>query len=244
MDLRIETGGSAARVEVVAYARDQGFAQQVFGEMRFSALASGGELRVETVDAREHSRDWREWQRRGGASFEAVITLPERFDLDVQTGDGDVIVGSVMGAVNVRTGDGDILFESVSGPEISLRTGDGDVRAQGLDAPTIMLHSGDGDLRIEEASGAVTARTGDGDVTIEIGRFDGLAIRTGDGDVIVRADPSIRASVEVEGEDVSLARAFALSGRVGERRLSGTFNGGGPQFTIKTGDGSISIAAR
>ncbi len=244
MDIRVETGGSAARVEVIAAARDQGFAQDVFGEMQFSAHTSGGELRVETVDPREYSRDWQEWQRRGGASFVAVITIPERFDLSLRTGDGDVTVGTVTGAVDVHTGDGDVLLESVSGSEILLRTGDGDVRARSLDASTITLQSGDGDLIIGEASGAITARTGDGDVSIEIGRYDGLSIRTGDGDVVVRADPSIRASVEVDGEDLSLARAFTLTGRVRDDHLSGTFNGGGPELSIRTGDGSISIVAR
>jgi hypothetical protein len=244
MDIRVETGGSAARVEVIASARDQDFAQEVFGEMQFSARASGGELRVETVDPREHSHDWREWQRRGGASFVAIITIPERFDVSLRTGDGDVIVGSVAGAMDVHTGDGDILLESVSGSEILLRTGDGDVRARSLDASTITLQSGDGDLIIEEASGAISARTGDGDVSIEIGRYDGLSIRTGDGDVVVRADPSIQASVEVDGEDLSLARAFTLTGRISDDHLSGTLNGGGPELSIRTGDGSISIVAR
>jgi hypothetical protein len=243
MDIRVQAGTSA-RVEVIASARDQAFARDVFDEMQFSARAAGGELRVETIDPRNSSRDWRDWQRRGGASFEAVITVPSRFDLHVQTGDGDVVVGSFEGAADIRTGDGDVLLESLRGPSISLHTGDGDVQALALEATTISLDTGDGDLRISEASGEVTARTGDGDVSIGIGRYAGLSIRTGDGDVTVSADPSIAANVEVDGEDLSLARAFALSGRVSDDHLSGTLNGGGPELSIRTGDGSISIRAR
>jgi hypothetical protein len=244
MDLRVETGGTSARVEVIASARDQAFARERFDEMQFSADASGGELRVETVRQRNNSQDWREWQRRGGASFVAVITIPSRFDLDLQTGDGDVVVASFEGAVDIRTGDGDVVLESLSGPTISLHTGDGDVIARSLEASTISLETGDGDLRIDEASGAVTARTGDGDVVVGIGRYEGLSIRTGDGDVTVRADPSIAADVEIDGEDLSLARASTLSGRVRDDHLSGTFNGGGPELSIRTGDGSVSIRAR
>jgi len=244
MDLRVETGGSSARVEVIASARDMAFAQEVFDEMQFSARTSGGELHIETVHRREEPRDWREWQRRGGASFEAVITIPARFDLVLRTGDGDVNVGSFDGAADIHTGDGDVQMGEISGAEISLRTGDGDVQARALEASTITLQTGDGDLNIGEASGAVTARTGDGDVTIGIGRYDGLSIRTGDGDVTVRADPSIAANVEIDGEDLSLARAFTLTGRVHEDHLSGTLNGGGPELTIRTGDGSVSITTR
>jgi len=243
MDVRVESG-SAARIHVIAWAKDHAFARDIYEEMRFSAGASGGTLTIETDEPRNWSYDWQEWQRRGGASFTAIVTVPERFDLDLKTGDGDVTVGSFNGAVAVNTGDGDVRLESVSGPEIRLRTGDGDVTAESLDAPTISLDTGDGDLIVRQASGAVTASSGDGDIRIEVGRYEGLSIRTGDGDVTVFADPSIRANVDVNGEDLSMGRSFTLSGRIEEDRLSGTLNGGGPELRIRTGDGSVSIRGR
>ena len=243
MDVRVESGRSA-RVQVLGRARDHAFARDVYEEMNFSASASGGTLSVETDEPRNRSVDWREWQRRGGASFTAVITIPSRFDLDIDTGDGDVVIGSFEGTVAVRTGDGDVHLESVTGPEIRLRTGDGDVIAERLDARTVSLDTGDGDLIVREASGAVTASSGDGDIRIEIGRYDGLSIRTGDGDVTVVADPSIGADVDVSGEDLSMSRSFTLSGRVERNRVSGTLNGGGPELRIRTGDGSVSIRGR
>ena len=243
MDVRVQTGGSAADVEVVASARDHAWAAERFEDMRFTASVSGGVLRVAT-DERRNSTDWREWERRGGVSFEVIITIPARFDLDLHTGDGDVLVSDVQGNVEVNTGDGDVVLASITGRDVSLSTGDGDVRAETIDAATITLHTGDGDLVVENASGAITARTGDGDVTIGVARFDGLSVRTGDGDIEVRADPTIRANVEVDGEDLVLDRAFRLTGSIRHDHLSGTLNGGGPALDIRTGDGSVRITGR
>lgn len=243
MDVRVEPG-SSARVRIVAWAADHAFAREVFDEMRFSAGTSGGALRVETDEPRNSSFDWRERQARGGAWFEAVITVPSRTALDLHTGDGDIVVGSFTGQASIDTGDGDVRIETLDGAEISLRTGDGDVTAERLAASTITMRTGDGDLIVREASGAIAATTGDGDVSIEIGRFDGLTINTGDGDVTVFADPSIQADVDVTGEDLTMSRDFSISGRVDDDRIRGTLNGGGAELRIRTGDGDVSIRGR
>jgi len=244
MDVRVVTGGTAARVEVIAWSRDHDFAREVFDRMHFSASVSGRTLRVETDEPSEWPWDWQEWQRRGGAGFEAVVTVPARFDLDLHTGDGDVTVDAIEGSVAIRTGDGDVSIESARGSEISLATGDGDLIAGRLDAATITLHTGDGDVSIEEASGTLSATSGDGDLSIGIGRYDGLTIQTGDGDVTVAADPSIHATLDIAAEDLDVARAFTVAGRVSDGRLQGTLNGGGPALRIRTGDGSVELLAR
>lgn len=262
MDLDIRTGGgSEARVAVTAYARDLAFARDVFERMDFDAGADGGELRVVTR-AEDPGYDWREWRDRGGADFVATITIPRSFDLEVRTGDGDITIGAIEGTASIQTGDGDVALEAISGPRISLRTGDGDVTARALEAPEIELRTGDGDLRLDRlvgsvrastgdgdlalrgVEGALRATTGDGDVEIDVARFDGLSVRTGDGDVVILADPSIRAQVEIEGSDLELAEPFTLMGQLRDHRLTGTLNGGGPLLSVRTGDGSVTIRAR
>jgi len=245
-DVTVETGNvSDIRVRVIARARDMGFAREIFDDMDFRISRQGNTVRIET-DERDgwNRRDWREWQDRGGAGFEVRVMIPRDFDLDMHTGDGDVAVGSVRGAVEINTGDGDIRIESVTGPSVMLHTGDGDLILTSLEANRIELRTGDGDVRIESLSGELTATTGDGDVSIAIGRFAGLSVQTGDGDVTIYADPSIAASIDVSGEDLSLGQAFTLTGRVREGRLEGTFNGGGPALRVRTGDGEVSIRTR
>lgn len=242
MDIVVETGGQG-RVEIIAEARDLDFARERFQEMRFEAFRDGNAIRVRT-DERDRNFDRREWQRRGGAHYVARITIPGRFDLDLQTGDGDVEIGTIEGAVDVSTGDGDVTIESASGSRVELGTGDGDLWVGRLAAREIDLHTGDGDVRLDRASGSITARTGDGDVRMEIDDFDGLVVRTGDGDVTVTVDPDISADVELRAEDLSMDRAFAITGRPGRHSIEGTMNGGGPPLRVTTGDGQVTIRAR
>lgn len=242
MDIVVETGGQP-RVEIVAEARDMDFARERFQDMRFEAFRDGNGIRIRT-DERDRNFDWREWQRRGGAHYVARITIPGRFDLDVQTGDGDVEIGTIEGAVDVSTGDGDVRIASASGARFELGTGDGDLWAGRVSSREIDVHTGDGDIDLERVSGSVTARTGDGDVRLDIETFDGLTVRTGDGDVNVTVDPDIGADVYLRAEDLSMDRAFAVTGRPGRRSIEGTMNGGGPPLRVTTGDGEVTIRAR
>lgn len=242
MDIWIETGsGTTATVEVVMRARNPDWGREVFQRMRFEARAAGGGL---TLAARDPDIDWREWRDRGGAGFVARVRLPEQFDLDLRTGDGDVRVDRSRGTAEIETGDGDLSIGRLSGPSIRLHTSDGDVVADELEAEQIELRTSDGDIRVDRLAGRLDARTGDGDVRIAVARFAGLSVQTSDGDISVEADASIGADVELRGEDLYVDEAFGLSGRVRSRSISGAVNGGGPRLTLGTGDGEVALRAR
>lgn len=242
MDIWIEPGsGTTATVRVVMRARDADWGREVFERMRFEARASGGGL---SLAARDPNVDWRERRDRGGVGFVARVSLPERFDLDLRTGDGDVRVDRARGAAEIETGDGDLSIGGLSGPSIRLHTADGDVVADELDAERIELRTSDGDIRVDRLAGRLEAHTGDGDVRIGVARFAGLSVQTGDGDISVEADASIRADVELRGEDLYVDEAFGLPGRVRSRQISGALNGGGPRLSLGTGDGEVVLRAR
>lgn len=50
--------------------------------------------------------------------------------------------------------------------------------------------------------------------------------------------------MDLEGEDLDVDGAFRLQGRIGDDRVRGSLNGGGPLLKAHTGDGSISLEAR
>ncbi|MCG8469142.1 MAG: DUF4097 domain-containing protein [Gemmatimonadetes bacterium] len=236
-----DRGGTVGNVRVVARARDMAWAREVFDEMDFQVAGSGGDLRLET---RDHRMSWREWRNRGWVDLTAIVTVPAEYDLELKTGDGDIRIGRASGRVVAQTGDGDISIDAATGAAIELSTGDGDVTAESLSAEDIRLHTGDGDVRLESVSGPISARTGDGDIALGIERFEGLTVRTGDGDVWLEVDRSIAADVDIEGDDLSLGRALAVSGRVREGSVQGELNGGGPELRVRTGDGDVTIRAR
>lgn len=191
------------------------------------------------------------------------VRIPARFDVFVRTGDGDVTVAGVEGIVQLQTGDGDIALGSASGPEVMIRTGDGDValgavssrRVQvqtgdgdvalgPIEAGDVTVRTGDGDIAIGELSGALRASTGDGDVMVRLGAFAGLQISTGDGDVTIVAPADIAANVDLTGEEFFLGESFALPAELDTRRLRGSLNGGGPELSVRVGDGTIRIIER
>lgn len=242
MDIQVTAGsGSTATVRVVAWSRSPEWAREVFANMNFEAGAAGGDL---TLRTREVRMDWREWQRNGGVGFRAEVTVPGEYDLDLETGDGDIGIGSFEGRLSAHSGDGDITIRSARGSAIELRTGDGDVTAESLTADDIQLHTGDGDLFLERVAGPISAVSGDGDVSMGIERFEGVSIRTGDGDVRVEVDEDIAADLDIEGEDLDLARGLTVTGRVRDGRVAGQLNGGGPELRVRTGDGDVTVRAR
>jgi len=240
MDVR-EVSGSSAHVRVVATAHDVDWAREIFSDLRFEAGTSPGGLEIRTDEV---SVDWRDWRRHRPVRFRAEIQIPSHFNLDLTTGDGDIRIGSFEGTLIARTHDGDIAIDAVKGSEIRLRTGDGDVTALALDAGDIRVHTGDGDVRLDRVAGPIDAESGDGDVRLVVERFEGLSVRTGDGDVSLKIDPALGADLDLRGEDLHMSRAFRASGQVGQRRITGPMNGGGPQLSVRTADGSISIRAR
>lgn len=239
-DVHVTTvSGSEARVRVRMNA-DASSAHEVLELMGFAVEASGGDLRIATAPHRHRS----EWGHGDDLDMSVEVTVPSRFDVQVQTGDGDVALESIEGTVELQTGDGDIGLEDVTGPQVRIQTGDGDVHAGGLDTERIRVQTGDGDIFIEELTGQLTASTGDGDVQVEIARFEGLNIQTGDGDVSLHLNPSVRADVDIVGEAFRIADVFALPVTLQGRHIEGVLNGGGPSLSVRVGDGTISLIER
>ena len=262
---------SLGEVDVSVSATDAGDARVVLwvddeGDWSDSALEEMG-FRVEVVDGTLrvwNERDDRGWNDHDFEDYDMrlEVTAPRGFDIQVQTGDGDVAVdafegsvelrtgdgdiavGGAMGTVRIQTGDGDVALGGASGGDVRIQTGDGDVATGRLDVGDLQVRTGDGDILIEELSGSLTATTGDGDVQVRLARFDGLRIRTGDGDVTVYAAPGLRANLELVGTEFFLDDAFALPAQLNTRSLEGLLNGGGPELSVRVGDGTIRLIER
>jgi len=90
----------------------------------------------------------------------------------------------------------------------------------------------------------VRAETSDGDIVLRIARLEDTRIETDSGDIEITADSQLAAEVELRGDNVRLARAMDLDGRVTRRHASGALNGGGPRLAAYAGDGEVSLELR
>ncbi|HWW75054.1 MAG TPA: DUF4097 family beta strand repeat-containing protein, partial [Pyrinomonadaceae bacterium] len=107
------------------------------------------------------------------------------------------------------------------------------------------VETGDGRIRVEDFDGEADARTGDGRITLD-GNFKGLTARTGDGAISLALPEGVNAIVEtsagsVYNDGVAVAESGDSESRVRRWKVGG---GGGQLFTLRTGDGSISLRRR
>jgi hypothetical protein len=260
-DVEVVTGTSGgATVEIYLRSNDMEWARGEYVKLGMSARLEAGAVVVETTERPSSS-----WWSSGNRWYNVIVhvQLPDEFNVDIATGDGDVSVEDLRGRASIHTSDGDISVAHLDGPAITLRTSDGDVEAGSLTADSIDIETSDGDIDIAELVGPVTARTsdgdihvtlasadearfetGDGDVRIELNQAAPLGIRTGDGDIDIIASAALAADVDLRGGDVELVGGLAIEGSVRDGRARGRINGGGPLIKAETGDGEIRLVTR
>lgn len=273
------TAGSDDRVEVEVYldARDMDRGRERFERMNFRASLHGNTVQVES-DREDSGWSWRDL---GHFNVRVEVRLPERFDVDVRTEDGDVgadrLQGSIVlasedgdvsarrlagevrietadgdirvdeirgGRVDIRTSDGDLDLGTVSAERIDLRTSDGDIRVDVADADDVEAHTSDGDVALRGIRGSLTASTQDGDVDVDVDQAGEIALQTGDGDVTLSLPENAAVDLDARGEDVALRDGAGFHGSVGNHRIDGQLNGGGPRVRVRTGDGRIVLRLR
>ena len=257
-DVVLRTGDSD-RVEITVRltSKDMDRARSRFESMNLQASGDADGVSL----TGDKTREWN-WNRRNWGSFniEAEITLPARYDVDLETSDGDIQAGRLQGAVALRTSDGDIRIASIEGTTVSIHSSDGDIQVGEVTASEVTLNTSDGDIsssriaadRIEAATsdgdidltvaGALEARTSDGDIDVVIERAAEIWLRSGDGDIHITGPASLGANLDLDGEDLEIPSGITLDGTISRRRVQGALNGGGPGLRARTGDGTLTLS--
>jgi hypothetical protein len=176
------------------------------------------------------------------------LTVPRVADVDLHTGDGNIMSRGLEGTLRCDTGDGNIAAMGGKG-NIRLHTGDGNIHTDELDG-SLTADTGDGNVSVAGRFEALEVQTGDGnvDVTAHAGSrlASGWKLRTGDGNVTVNLPDGVAADLDAHTGDgrVSCEFTVSVSGKVEPTSLRGPMNGGGLPLAIHTGDGNIKIAKR
>jgi DUF4097 and DUF4098 domain-containing protein YvlB len=184
MDVTIVPGKSdEARVQVTLSGNTDK-ARERFEKMNFDARLKGQTLEVETRDDRSWSSGW--WGS-GNWGIHITVTIPDEFNMTIQTSDGDIEADGIKGDISIRTSDGDILLGTLEGPSIFIKSSDGNLTADGLIAKEVELRTSDGDVRAELIKGGdVTLSSSDGDVTADRIEAELVTVRSSDGDLRIK----------------------------------------------------------
>ena len=183
----------------------------------------------------------------GNFELDVQVWVPRQSDIEVHTGDGDVILGPLAGRIEVNTRDGDITALGLKG-EIILASSDGDVEAGDLDGK-LRLRTKDGDGQIAGRFDVLAARSTDGDLDVTAIKGSSLvepwSLESGDGRIGLRVPPDLKATLDARSRDGSLDVDLPVSiqGKIHRHRLQGDLNGGGPLLTLRSSDGGIRISA-
>jgi DUF4097 and DUF4098 domain-containing protein YvlB len=184
--------------------------------------------------------------RRSSGKIRFTISLPAEFNLDLQTGGGNMKLDNAQtltGKVRAQSGGGEIGIGNVNG-EVELRSGGGNISAGAVDG-TVDITSGGGNIRCGFVNGGAKIRTGGGNITLG-GAGKDLDVSSGGGSIAVE-DGRGNTAIRTGGGNVTLANASGKSsimtggGNISVANASGELSAstGGGNLTLKNVTGSI-----
>jgi len=180
--------------------------------------------------------------------LEVNVILPATCDLLISSGDGSVTLEQpVEGHVEISTGDGRIVAHGTRG-DMSFHSGDGAVVGDSLDG-TLAVRCGDGHVQLSGRFDRIEEKSGDGrvEITAEKGSRmrDDWSIETSDGPLTVRIPQDLQAELDAHAGDgvIRFQLPVSLSEQLDRHTIRGLINGGGPLLRLRTGDGTLTLAA-
>ncbi len=207
------------------------------------------------------SRTWSLFGKNSKLHVQFIVTVPEKYDLDIKTSGGSITVSEIEGEVEARTSGGSLKFEFVKG-DVRGRTSGGSIRLQGCsgdaDVKTsggsirigkmsgeVRAHTSGGSIKVEEVMGIINASTSGGSVSATISQQPraNCSLKTSGGSVTVYLADDIAVDVDARTSGGRVHTDFPVSkeGEIKKNKLRGKINGGGHDLYLRTSGGSIYI---
>ncbi len=198
---------------------------------------------------------------RNGVNVTFRVSVPSRFNVDLETSGGNIAVEDLDGRVKLNTAGGNLSIGRVTG-EVDAQTSGGNISVDGSNADVAVNTSG-GNIRLGQVGGIVRATTSGGNISVEEVNGD-INARTSGGQIFARLakQPMGNSTLRTSGggitvhlaEDIGVDLVAETSagrvrsdidvltrGELRKNRLRGTINGGGPVLELDTSAGDIHI---
>ena len=262
--LEVQTGDkNTVEIEILLKAdtRDDEKAEEIFDRFKVDFEQDGNEVYV-TGDLDKEEDTWRFWEKnRNKIRIKFIITIPQEFDLSLETSGGSITVADLHGKVQAHTSGGSLEFENIngsvyaktSGGSISLSscTGFADVKTSGgsisigrVEGDVVAKTSG-GSINVDEVLGAIDASTSGGSVNARIARQpkNDCRLTTSGGSVTVYLDPDLSFDVDAKTSAGRVETDFPVEvrGRLSKSSLRAQINDGGPELYLRTSGGNINL---
>ncbi len=163
-DISVNPGAGGVTIDVVRKARtgSQSRANELFRELDLSFAQEGNSVRV--TGRYDHPLKW--FNLFGNdLDVKFVVSVPSRYNVQLNTAGGDIHVGDLNGEVRAKTAGGDLDLGHIGGM-VDAHTSGGDVNIAAARANVTFGTSG-GDVAVGDAAANVTAKTSGGDIEIK-----------------------------------------------------------------------------
>src|SRR5882724_51531 len=137
-----------------------------------------------TVSVVAKTKDNKIWSRiRNNLQVRYEVNIPKKFDVDLNTSGGDIILDDLQGEAVAHTSSGAIKLANITG-RVEARDSGGNISIEAADSVTARTSSGM--IHIRQAAGKVEASNSGGDIRIESAGSD-IVAETSSGKITVMA---------------------------------------------------------
>jgi len=205
--------------------------------MKLEATQSGNEVNV--VMRRGKMGWFRSWS--GDQKIE--VSVPQRFEVKVKTGGGDVELANTTGSASLNTSGGDIVARNVTG-NVESNTSGGSITMDTIRGEVDADTSG-GDVHLVRVDGKMRGNTSGGNVEVDlVGANRGIVASTSGGSIRLTLPRGTNANLEATTSGGGFTSDLPVSTtQFREGHVKGTLNGGGPSIDANTSGGDISVRA-
>lgn len=156
-------------------------------------------------------------------SVKYSIKVPKSYNLDLKTGGGSIEIEDLNGEIDAYTSGGSI--------ELGQINGDVDVKTSG------------GSITVDDVYGNIDANTSGGSIKAKLSKqlTDDCKLTTSGGSISAYLVPSMAIDLNASTSGGRVKSEFDVDGKVKKTRIRGSINGGGPELTLRTSGGSVSI---
>jgi hypothetical protein len=211
---------------------------QIPKDVTVTESQTGNDIRVEVKQVQH-------WITFSHGSATVDVTVPAQADLNLSTGNGEVTLGAVTGALHVGTGNGRITATGSHG-SVYLHTGNGQIEASGIDG-LLSTHTGNGGVSVAGRFHSLTIDSGRGQVhaTVLAGSKMSSDWRLGTGVGNVTVSLPADFSAELDGSTgvghITVDFPLTVSGSIAGSTVRGRIGKGGAALRLHTGVGSVRI---
>jgi DUF4097 and DUF4098 domain-containing protein YvlB len=206
----------------------------------------GDDVIIESRYDQRNSRSWGNWGNKNRFKVTFRVTVPERYNVDFETGAGNISVADLGGEINGRTGAGNIDLGDVDGI-VEITSGAGNISVERA-TNRVEVNTGAGTVDLKDVMGFVRANTGAGNITARISSQpeSDSRLESGAGNVTVFLSDRVGVYVDAVASMGSASSDYPLKieGKWMKKSFEGEVNGGGPDLFMRAGVGNVTLRRR